>query len=458
MTEHSPGVQQYIERGKALEAERAARRTAMRHKKFDTIAVHGVYDMQTATASEGSIIEPVYLSSAEHYDNSDHLEAALSSLMPSWIYTRIANPTIHYLEETLALLEGYRFDGEASAFVTASGNAAVFLATVPFLSHNGQPMNIVAQARCYGGTFQILSQRHGVERGVEVRWVRDPSNLDEWASQIDANTRFLYGEMPSNPSLTVLPIAQVAAVAHAHGLPLIVDATIATPALMRPLEHGADVVVHSLTKSIASGGHSMAGAVIARHGLPSRIGPDALRENFAHYTKRVLARDYGPSLSPLNALMVLNDLRTLRHRMDFLSRNSMTVARYLEQHPKIEAVLYPGLESFEGYTLAQQQMWLVDGAEDGSAVNRYGHLMSFMPKGGVPAARKLFDAFQMIWRATDLGRIKSIATIPAISTHQQQGETGRDLAGIPAHLIRFNIGGEHPDDIIADLEQALDAI
>lgn len=457
---YSSGVQRYIERGREINELMAARRATMRQKKFDTIAVHGLYGLEEALANQGSIIEPAYLSTSQHFENSDHLEAALAYLTPAWTYSRIANPTQTYLEETLALLEGYGFDGEVSAVATSSGMSAIFMATNPFLSleaHAGSsPINIVASAKCYGGTFMLFSQRYAVERRVEVRWVCDPLDLDDWASKIDGETRFVFGEMPSNPSLAVFDVAAIADLAHSHNLPLIIDSTVATPALMRPLADGADIVVHSVSKSMTASGFAIAGAVIARHDILCRVGPDDLRENFALHVKLLPFRDHGPGLSPFNALMTLNDLRTLRQRMDILSRNSLHVARYLEQHPQVEEVNYPGLSSSPGHQMARCYMWLADGADDyGEPVNRFGHLLSFNVRGGATAARTVFDRLQLIWRATDLGRIKSVATIPAISTHQQQGEAGRDLADVPANLIRLNIGGEHPTDIIADLDQAL---
>ncbi len=456
MNQYSDGVAEYVARGEAMSAAEAHRRSVMRTKKFDTIAVHGIYDMEAALANQGSIIEPGYLSSAEHFENSDHMEAALAYLMPAWVYSRIANPTVHYLEETLALLEGYGFDGEVSALATSSGMSAVFMATNPFLENPEPGMNIVVSARCYGGTFMLFGQRYGVERGVDVRWVRDPLDLNEWAEKIDGNTRFVYGETPSNPSLSIMDIEAVAGVAHAAGLPLIIDSTVATPALMRPLNLGADIVIHSTTKSMTSSGLAVGGAVIARHGITTDIGPDAMRDNFAMYVKLLPFRDHGPGVSPFNALMTISDLRTLRHRMDFVSSSTMKVAQYLESHDSIDRVAYPGLESTPGHEVASRSMWLVDGADDyGTEVNRYGHLVSFEVKGGAKAARQVFDGFEMIWRATDLGRIKSVATIPAISTHQQQGDEGRDLASVPMNLIRLNVGGEHPDDIIADLDRAL---
>ncbi len=459
MSEHTNGVAEYVARGEAMARAEAERRSIMRTKKFDTIAVHGIYDMEAALANQGSIIEPGFMSSAQHFENSDHMEAALAYLMPAWVYSRIANPTVHYLEETLALLEGYGFDGEASAVATASGMAAVFMATNPFLQKPEPGTNIVASCRCYGGTFMLFAERYGNERGIDIRWVRNPLDLNEWAEKIDGDTRFVYGETPSNPSLSVMDIEAVANIAHAAGLPLIVDSTVATPALTRPLTLGADIVIHSTTKSMTASGFAIGGAVIARHGITTDIGPDEMRDNFAMYVKLLPFRDHGPGISPFNALMTINDLRTLRHRMDSLSSTSMQVAQYLEGHDHIDRVAYPGVESMPGHDVAARMMWLVDGADDyGTEVNRYGHLLSFEVKGGAKAAREVFDRFEMIWRATDLGRIKSVATIPAISTHQQQGDEGRTLAAVPPNLIRLNVGGEHPDDIIADLDKALAAL
>lgn len=459
MTEYDDGVAAYVARGEQMVAAQARRRSIMRRKKFDTIAVHGIYDMEAALANQGSIIEPGYFSSAQHFENSDHMEAALAYLMPAWVYSRIANPTVHYLEETLALLEGYGFDGDVSAVATSSGMSSVFMATNPFLAEPRPGTNIVASARCYGGTFMLFGQRYGVERGIDVRWVRDPLDLDEWVARIDGDTRYLYGETPSNPSLSVMDIAAVAAIAHGAGVPLIVDTTLATPALTRPLILGADIVVHSTTKSMTASGFAIGGALVARHGIVSKVGPDEMREDFAGYVKLLPFRDHGPGISPFNALMTISDIRTLRHRMDVMSSTALEVARYLEDHRHVDRVAYPGLPSLPGHDVAARTMWLVDGADDyGAEVNRYGHLLSFEVAGGATAARRVFDHFEMIWRATDLGRIKSVATIPAISTHQQQGESGRELAAVPANLIRLNVGGEHPDDIMADLDQALGAL
>ena len=454
MDPYPPGIQAYIEQGRQMMEREEQQRAMMRGKKFDTIAVHGLYDMQSALNNQGSIIEPAFLSTAQHFANSDHMEAALAYLMPGWIYARVANPTLHYLEGTLALLEGYGFDGEATAHLTGSGMAAVFLGTNSFLMNDPvhPKPNIVASARCYGGTFTLFT-RYANERGVDLRWVRDPLNLEEWASKIDSETRFVFGEMPANPSLAVIDLEAVAVLAHAVNAPFIVDSTIATPALMRPLLHGADIIIHSVSKSMATSGFVIAGAVISRANIPSKVGPDELRQNYANYIKGYPHRDMGPTLNPLSALLTINDLRTLRYRTDISSQTAMRVAQYLGGNPAVEDVQYPGLPTFPGHVTAVRYMHLVD-ADEGKAA-RFGYLLSFTVRGGAAAARQVFDRLQMIWRATDLGRVKSVATIPMISTHQQISGGDKDIAGLQPNLIRLSVGLEHPADIIADLEQAL---
>ncbi len=458
--EPTPGVEAAIERGAARLEATAAERARMRAMRFDTIAVHGLYSMAEALANQGGINEPAILSPAQHFASSDDMEAALAYLAPSWTYSRIANPTITYLEEALALLEGYGLDEEVSATTTSSGMAAVMMSTSPFLTLDaavggGRPRpNLVASAQCYGGTFMLFS-RYAAERGVEIRWVRDAVDPAAWAAVVDEDTRVVFGEMPSNPGLGMFDIAALATIAHRVGAPLVVDSTVATPALMRPLEHGADIVVHSLSKAIGGSGLAIAGAVVARHGITSRVGPDELRENFALHVKLGPLRDMGPGLTPFSGLMVMNDLRTMRSRVDHWSRNAMAVAAWLEADPRVLEVRYPGLASFPGHDLAARYMTLVDGDADGAPAPRFGHLMSFRVAGGARATRAAFDRLRLVWRATDLGRVKTIATIPAISTHQQQGEEGRELADIPADLVRLSVGGEHPDDVIADLDQAL---
>lgn len=296
------------------------------------------------------------------------------------------------------------------------------------------------------------------ERNIECRWVLNAENIEEWAAKIDENTRFLYGELPSNPQLGFFDIEMVADLAHSHGIPLICDSTIATPALLRPICHGADIVVQSVTKSLSSSGFGICGAVIARKNLTTNLEVEGLREDFGLYVKFLQNRDLGPNLHPMQAVLALNDMRTIRSKMDLMSRSTMKIAEFLGEHPRVESVQYLGLPDHPLHELASRYLWLVDAEHDdlyNKPVNRYGHLLSFCVKGGAQQARTFFDNLQRIWRATDLGRIKSVATIPAISTHQQQGEEGRALANIPANMVRLCVGAEHPDDIMADLDQAL---
>ncbi|MFH1110030.1 MAG: PLP-dependent transferase [Planctomycetota bacterium] len=463
----TPGMQRYIDRNKEYLAKRSKYiHEVVKKWKFDTIAVHGLYTVEEAIEDyQGAIIEPVFMSSSQAYRDSDEMAAALAYLIPTWCYSRIANPSTYYYEWTLALLEAYGFAGEASCCSTSSGMAAIMTAVQPFLVHKRrhvhEPRNFVATAQCYGGTFQQFNVRLTEERDIECRWVDDPTNLDEWASKIDRDTRFLYGELPSNPGLGFFDVAAVADLAHSHNLPLICDSTVATPALLRPICHGADIVVQSVTKTLTSSGFGICGAVIARANLVTGIDNEAMKKDFALYIKYLPNRDYGPNLHPMQAILTLNDMRTLRSKMDLLSRNTMKVAEFLRDHPRVESVEYLGLQNHPRHALASKYLWLVDAEYDeqyGKPVNRYGHLMSFCVKGGADAARKVFDGLERVWRATDLGRIKSVACIPAISTHQQQGEQGRRLAHIPPNLIRLCVGAEHPDDIIADVDRALHGI
>lgn len=462
---YSPGVEKYIQQARLFLAQQQEIKDRMQRMKFDTIAVHGLYSLEEALdRNQGAIVEPMYLATSQGYRDSDELEAALAYLIPTWCYTRIANPTTYYLEYVLALLEGYKTEYDTSCVVTASGMAAIMMAVDPFLvkqKEGPEKINFVSSIQLYGGTFQHFSVRKMKERGIEVRWVLRPENIDEWKEKIDENTRFLYVEAPSNPQQSFCDVKALADLAHSWEIPLIFDATCATPALMRPIAYGADIVVHSLTKSITTGGLAIGGALISKKPIVTKIKNDDpnFKASFAEYVKFWPYRDNGPAASPFNALMALNDLRTLRMRMDIVSQNCQKVAEFLEKHPRVYQVDYLGLPSYKLHSLAKKYMKLVD-SDDGSGqeVNRYGHLMSFRVDGPPENARKVFDRFKIIFRATDLGRIKSVATIPAISTHQQQGEEARRMADIPPQLIRLCVGAENPDDIIEDLNQALNSL
>ncbi len=457
------GVNYYVEAGKRAVKWHSEHIANMKKLRFDTIAVHGVYSMQEALDfNQGSIIEPMYMSSSQSYRDSDEMEAALSYQIPTWCYSRIGNPSMYYYEGVLALLESYNSGVDASCIGTSSGMAAIQSACDAFLNVDpkkpNQKLNFVATCQVYGGTFQQFAIRKDEERNIEWRKVINSMNIEEWEALIDENTRFLYGEVPSNPSQAFFDIKKVAELAHKYNLPLIVDSTVATPALLRPLEHGADIVVQSVTKSLFTSGFGIAGAVIAKKNITTNVDNDGLKADFCMYLKTLPNRDNGPEISPMHAILALNDIRTIRTRMDVMSRSTMKIAEFLNNHKHIERVDYLGLKDHPLHDIAKDYMYLVDSEYDeqyGEKVNRYGHLMSFCVKGTAQQTRDVFDEFQRIWRATDLGRIKSVATIPSISTHQQQGEEGRKLAGIPANLIRLCVGMEHPDDIIADIDRAL---
>jgi len=456
----------WIRIGKEMTAERASKIRRAKKWKFDTIAAHGLYDLnQALEMNSSSIMEPIYMTPAQAFHDSAEMEVSLAYEMPSWTYSRIANPSTFFFEETMALLESYNADVDAVCVACSSGMSAIRSAIEPFMVKDDSlhPPNFVSTSRVYGGTFQQFSVRQMGDSGNEVRWITNNLDMDQWAAQIDTGTRFLYGEMPSNPAVALFDIEKVAELAHHHGIPLIVDATCASPALMRPLEFGADIVVQSVSKVIAASGMAIAGTVTARKNIVSNVGPDEMREDFCTWMKLLPYRDNGPNLSPMSAILALNDLRSLRSRVEQMSRTALKVADFLNQHPNVEDVSYPGLTNHPQASIADKYLTLVD-SEDitGEPEHLYGYMLLFEVKekhaGGSENTRKFYDALDLIWRATDLGRVKTVATLPAISTHQQQGEEGRKLASILPSHVRLSLGIEHHDDIIADLAQALDAI
>lgn len=452
--------EQWIKRGQEMLENRNRRIKIAKKRKFDTIAVHGIYDLEQAISlNNASIMEPVYLTTAQAYNNSAELEAALAYEMPTWCYTRIANPSNSFLEETTALLETYGSNIEASCVATSSGMSAIRTATDPFLIKDDTlpSPNFVACAKVYGGTFQQFQVRRWKEQGTEVRWVHNSLDINEWASYIDEGTRFVYGEFPSNPAVSLFDIEKLAEIAHNNNVPLIIDSTCVSPALTRPLIHDADIVIQSATKVIGASGTSICGLLTAKKNIVSKIGTDEMKEDFATWAKIWPYRDNGPALSPMSAILLLNDLRSLRSRIAMMSNSALQLANYLESHPKIDCVHYPGLKSHPGHKIAKKYMRLVD---DGK--NMYGFMLAADIKEKYPESsentRKFYDALQMIWRATDLGRVKTVATLNAISTHQQQGEEGRQLAEIKLSTCRISAGIEHIDDIIEDIDQALNKI
>ncbi|KPK75564.1 MAG: hypothetical protein AMJ79_10940 [Phycisphaerae bacterium SM23_30] len=441
-------------------AHRERRIKIARGRKFDTIAAHGIYDPDEAIKNNNaSIMEPVYLTPAQVYHNSAELEAGLAYEMPNWCYSRYGNPSNTFLEETFALLESYGSEIEATCLATSSGMSALRIATDPLLVKDDSlpPPNIVSSYQIYGGTYQQFWVRRREEQGIEVRWVFDPTDLNEWSEKVDEGTRFLFGEFPSNPICSIFDIEQVARLAHQYQIPLIVDATCASPALTRPLLHGADIVYHSASKIICSSGTSIVGLLTARKNIPSRVGDDEMKADFAAWVKLWPFRDNGPGLHPIAAILTLHDLRTLRMKVAQMSRTALKVSQFLEDHPKVETVHYPGLKSFPAHDIAKKYMKLVDSDE-----NSYGFMLAVDTKEDHPGdstkARQFYDALQLIIRATDLGKVKTVATLNAISTHKQQGEEARKLSLVRPSTCRISCGIEDADDLIGDLEQALDKI
>jgi len=426
--------------------------------RFDTIAVRGGYDAEQALQNQGAICEPAYLSPAQHFDSAEAMRQTLSGEAEGWVYTRIGNPTVRQLEVTLAQLEAYGSDLQTDAVAFPSGMAAIFMAATALVSDasgGGRP-NIVLPATCYGGSFMLFRERFARDRGVELRWIRDTLDLEEWRAALDENTCFALCEVPSNPLLRMTDVPGLSALTRAAEVPLMVDATLASPAVMRPLTLGADIVVHSVSKSMSASGLSIAGAVISRAHITGRFRRSALGENFAGFLRAGPQRDTGVILSPFNALQSLADLRSLRSRTEAMSNSALQLARVLAAHEGVAQVFYPGLADTPGHEVARRDLRLVDSADaSGRCRNAYGYLLSLRPVGGAEAARALLDRLQLFWRANDLGRIKSTATIPAISTHSQLSDQDRSLGDIPPDLVRLSVGCEHADDLIADVEAAL---
>ncbi|WP_349369283.1 PLP-dependent aspartate aminotransferase family protein [Salinarimonas sp.] len=433
---------------------------APRGPRFDTLAVVGGYDHDEALTHHGAICEPAYVTPAQHYATSAAMRDALRGEAPGWTYTRIDNPTVAHLEAAIARLDGYGCDAPVTTTAFSSGMAAIFMTVDALLAEDPgkPPPNVVLPAACYGGTYMLFSQRIGIDRGVEVRWIANSLDLQQWADAIDAGTRLVFCEVPSNPHLRMTDIPALATLAHARGAPLAVDATVPSPALLRPLAMGADIVVHSVSKSMSASGMSIAGAVSSRAGIVCEHRRREMSADFAGWLKRGPRRDTGVVLSPFNAFATLADLRGLRARMEITSRSAARVARALQAHPFVEEVLYPGLERDPGHAIAVRDLVLVDSELDhGAPQNAFGYLLSLRPRGGAAGACAFLDALRLVWRANDLGRMKSIATIPAIATHSQLTDAEKAAAHVPPDLVRLSVGCEHVDDILADLEQALEA-
>ncbi len=421
--------------------------------KPETIVIHAGYSPDPTTKS---VAVPIYQTTSYAFDNTQHGADLFNLNVAGNIYTRIMNPTNAVLEERIAQLEG-----GIAAVAVASGMAAITYA-IQTLAEAGD--NIVAISTLYGGTYNLFAHTLP-KQGIEVRFV-DAKKPEQIAALVDAKTKLVFCESIGNPAVNVVDIPAFAEAAHAHGLPLVVDNTVATPLICNALALGADIVVESLTKYIGGHGNSIGGAIIdggkfdwgknaAR--FPALTTPDPsyhgvnYHEHFgvAAFIARarvVPLRNTGAALSPFNAFLILQGLETLPLRLERHCENALKVAQFLEAHDLVSWVNYPGLPSSPDHELIQRDFG-----------GRASGLLSFGIKGGIAAGTKFIDALQLVTRLVNIGDAKSLACHPASTTHRQLNEAELKQAGVSTDLVRISVGIEHIDDILADLTQALDA-
>ena len=418
--------------------------------RLETKAIHAGQELDSATYSRAV---PIYQTSSFGFRDSEHAANLFGLQEPGNIYSRIMNPTNDVFEKRIAELEG-----GIGALAVSSGQAAT---TYSILNIAGAGDEIVSSSSLYGGTYNLFA--HTLKKlGITVKFV-DSSNLEEVEAAITNKTKAVYAESIGNPKGDILHIEAVSAIAHKHHIPLIVDNTLASPYLLRPIEFGADIVVHSATKFIGGHGTSI-GGVIVDSGLfpwadsdkfkgltepdPSYHGltyTEAIGEA-AYITKaRVqLLRDLGAALSPFNSFLLLQGLETLHLRLERHSENALKTAQFLQDHPLVDWVSYPGLESHESYELAQTYLPKGQGA-----------ILTFGIKGGREAGKKLIDSVKLFSHLANVGDSKSLIIHPASTTHQQLSEAEQKATGVTPELIRLSVGTEAIEDILADLEQAI---
>jgi O-succinylhomoserine sulfhydrylase len=373
-----------------------------------------------------SFVPPIIQSAIYPLDSVEQYTRISEGLEPGYHYGRTTNPTVDVLQKRLAALEG----GER-ALATASGMHGVFALTYHLAKVGDE---IVSSHMIYGEAYRLFFQLAPERMGITPRFVANPADLEDWERQITAKTRFVWAETPSNPTLQVTDIAGLADIARAHNVPLIVDSTLATPCLLRPLDLGADIVLHSLTKFICGNGAIVGGAIIGGDDLIAGI-----RKNTLGYI--------GATMSPFDAWLALLSLETLPARMAQHCSNSETVAAYLAQHPRVRSVNYPSLPDHPQHALAKRQM-----------PKGFGGMLSFVVDGGREGAVKIIEACEMIAIVPSFGTSRTIATHPATHTHDRMTPQERKAAGIHDGLIRLSVGLEDPEDILVDLEQALDKL
>ncbi|WP_409315086.1 bifunctional O-acetylhomoserine aminocarboxypropyltransferase/cysteine synthase [Pseudomonas putida] len=421
--------------------------------KLETLAIHAGFSPDPTTKA---VAVPIYQTTSFAFDDTQHGADLFDLKVAGNIYSRIMNPTNDVLEQRMAALEG-----GVGALAVASGMAAITYA-IQTVAEAGD--NIVSVAKLYGGTYNLLA--HTLPRmGIHTRFAAH-DDIAALEALIDARTKAVFCESIGNPAGNIVDIAALAEAAHRHGVPLIVDNTVATPVLCRPFEHGADIVVHSLTKYIGGHGTSIGGIVIdsgkfpwaenkerfallntpdpSYHGVTytEAFGPAA----FIGRCRVVPLRNTGAALSPFNSFLILQGLETLALRMERHTENALKVAHYLQAHEQVAWVKFAGLPDHPEHALAQRYT----GGKPAS-------ILSFGIKGGQAAGARFIDALQLVVRLVNIGDAKSLACHPASTTHRQLNDEELEKAGVPRDMVRLSIGIEHSDDIIADLAQALEA-
>ncbi|NEW44173.1 bifunctional o-acetylhomoserine/o-acetylserine sulfhydrylase [Nocardia cyriacigeorgica] len=424
---------------------------------FETKQIHAG---QAPDDSTGARALPIYQTTSYAFRDTDHAAALFGLAEPGNIYTRIMNPTQDVVEQRIAALEG-----GVAALLVASGQAAE---TYAILNLAGAGDHIVSSPHLYGGTYNLF--RYTLPKlGIEVTFVDDPDDLDQWRAAIRPNTKAFYGETIANPSSAVFDIPGIAAVAHTAGVPLIVDNTVATPYLIQPLTHGADIVVHSATKYLGGHGAAVAGVIVDggsfdwtirdEHGQPRFPGfttPDPSYHGavfadlgapaYALKARVQLLRDLGSAVSPFNAFLIAQGIETLSLRVERHVTNAVAVAEYLNGHPDVESVAYAGLPSSPWYQRGTQL-----------APRGVGAIVSFELRGGVDAGKKFVDALTLHSHVANIGDVRSLVIHPASTTHSQLTPQQQLTAGVTPGLIRLAVGIENITDILTDLHTGFTA-
>ena len=424
--------------------------------QLETLCLHAGYENAEATTK--SHAAPLYRTTSYRFDSTEHANNLFTLKELGNIYTRLMNPTTDILEQRVAAL-----DGGAAALGLASGTSAAFYSIIN-LAREGD--EIVSANNLYGGTYTQFNDILP-SMGINVKMV-DPLNPENFAAAITDKTKALYCEVVGNPLLDLVDLHAIGDIAHAHGLPLIVDATFSTPALCRPLEHGADIVIHSLTKWLGGHGTVIGGIVVdsgkfdwttGKHPLLSDPEPSYWNTSFANdlgdlaplaYILRmrlIPLRNLGACISPDNAWQALQGIETLSLRMERHSENGLAVAKHLQEHPQVEWVRHPSLEGDSSYDLAQKYM-----------PNGSGGMVVFGVKGGAESGRTFIENLNIFSHLANVGDARSLAIHPASTTHSQLSEEQQLNARITPDLVRLSVGIEHIDDIIKDIDQALAAI